>query len=130
MPLSTSIATLLAVGLGGAVGAIARYLLSVWTLQRFDSAFPIGTLLVNAIGALLIGVLFVLISEKAILAAHWRPLLVVGLLGSLTTFSTFSLELVSYLQQGAWSIAVAYILASVIICVALTWVGISLGRLL
>ncbi len=98
-------------------------------MARFDVGFWLGTLLVNAIGALLIGVLFVLISEKAVVAAHWRPLLVVGLLGSLTTFSTFSLELVTMLQQGAIGPAIAYILASVLICVTLTWAGIELARL-
>ena len=121
--------SLLAVALGGSLGAVLRYLISLWTMARFDVGFWLGTLLVNAIGALLIGVLFVLISEKAVVAAHWRPLLVVGLLGSLTTFSTFSLELVTMLQQGAIGPAIAYILASVLICVTLTWAGIELARL-
>lgn len=126
----TALPTLLAVGFGGALGAIARYLISVWTIQRFSNGFPLGTLLVNAIGAFLIGILFVFISERAIIAAQWRPLLVVGLLGSLTTFSTFSIETVTMLQQGQWISAIAYIVGSVIICLALTWAGIELARLI
>lgn len=87
-----------------------------------------GTLIANAIGALLIGVLFVVITEKGIIAESWRPLLVVGFLGALTTFSTFSLEAVGLLQQGEWPTAMVYILASVIICMLLTWAGIELAR--
>lgn len=87
-----------------------------------------GTLIANAIGALLIGVLFVVITEKGIIAESWRHLLVVGFLGALTTFSTFSLEAVGLLQQGEWPTAMVYILASVIICMLLTWAGIELAR--
>jgi CrcB protein len=87
-----------------------------------------GTLIANAIGALLIGVLFVVITEKGIITESWRPLLVVGFLGALTTFSTFSLEAVGLLQQGEWPTAMVYILASVIICMLLTWAGIELAR--
>ena len=128
--------TFLAVGLGGAFGAMLRYAISLWAVQRFDALIPtatfigrlMGTLIANAIGALLIGVLFVVITEKGIIAESWRPLLVVGFLGALTTFSTFSLEAVGLLQQGEWPTAMVYILASVIICMLLTWAGIELAR--
>ena len=128
--------TFLAVGLGGAFGAMFRYAISLWAVQRFDALIPtatfigrlMGTLIANAIGALLIGVLFVVITEKGIIAESWRPLLVVGFLGALTTFSTFSLEAVGLLQQGEWPTAMVYILASVIICMLLTWAGIELAR--
>ena len=128
--------TFLAVGLGGAFGAMLRYAISLWAVQRFDALMPtatfigrlMGTLIANAIGALLIGVLFVVITEKGIIAESWRPLLVVGFLGALTTFSTFSLEAVGLLQQGEWPTAMVYILASVIICMLLTWAGIELAR--
>ena len=128
--------TFLAVGLGGAFGAMLRYAISLWAVQRFDALMPtatyigrlMGTLIANAIGALLIGVLFVVITEKGIITESWRPLLVVGFLGALTTFSTFSLEAVGLLQQGEWPTAMVYILASVIICMLLTWAGIELAR--
>ena len=128
--------TFLAVGLGGAFGAMLRYAISLWAVQRFEALMPtatyigrlMGTLIANAIGALLIGVLFVVITEKGIITESWRPLLVVGFLGALTTFSTFSLEAVGLLQQGEWPTAMVYILASVIICMLLTWAGIELAR--
>jgi len=125
-------ATFMAVGLGGALGAMLRYAISLWTVQRFEALVPtaalLGTLIANAVGALLIGVLFVVITEKGLIVESWRPLLVVGFLGALTTFSTFSLETVGLLQQGEWLSAMVYILSSVIICLFLTWVGIELAR--
>ena len=125
-------ATFMAVGLGGALGAMLRYAISLWAVQRFEALVPtaalLGTLIANAVGALLIGVLFVVITEKGLIVESWRPLLVVGFLGALTTFSTFSLETVGLLQQGEWLSAMVYILSSVIICLFLTWVGIELAR--
>jgi len=122
----------MAVGLGGALGAMLRYAISLWAVQRFEALMPtaalIGTLSANAVGALLIGVLFVVITEKGLIAESWRPLLVVGFLGALTTFSTFSLETVGLLQQGEWLSAMVYVLSSVIICLFLTWAGIELAR--
>ncbi|MDB4456343.1 fluoride efflux transporter CrcB [bacterium] len=122
----------MAVGLGGALGAIFRYAISLWAIQRFEALLPtaalIGTLIANAVGAFLIGVLFVVITEKGIIAESWRPFLVVGFLGALTTFSTFSIETVGLLQQGEWLSAMVYILGSVIICLLLTWAGIELAR--
>ena len=122
----------MAVGLGGALGAMLRYAISLWAVQRFEALVPtaalLGTLIANAVGALLIGVLFVVITEKGLIAESWRPLLVVGFLGALTTFSTFSLETVGLLQQGEWLTAMVYVLGSVIICLFLTWAGIELAR--
>ncbi len=122
----------MAVGLGGALGAMLRVAISLWAVQRFEALVPtaalLGTLIANAVGALLIGALFVAITEKGLIAESWRPLLVVGFLGALTTFSTFSLETVGLLQQGEWLTAMVYVLGSVIICLFLTWAGIELAR--
>lgn len=120
------------IGLGGALGAMLRFAIAIWAVQRFEALLPtaalLGTLLANALGALLIGVLFVVITEKGLIAESWRPLLIVGFLGALTTFSTFSLEALGLLQQGEWLTAMVYMLGSVIICLFLTWVGIELAR--
>ena len=116
---------LLAVALGGSLGAVIRYLVSTWSLQRFGDGFPWGTLAVNLIGAFFIGLLVGWISARDV-AEWWRPLLVVGLLGSLTTFSTFSLELLNFVQRGELGLGVIYLLVSVLFCVALTYIGFSL----
>ena len=85
-----SVTTLVAVASGGAIGAILRYAISVWFVTNYSSGFPWPTLIANAIGALLIGILYVLIAEKGLVAVTWRPFLIIGLLGALTTFSSFS----------------------------------------
>ncbi len=130
--IQTTFSTFMVIGLGGALGAMLRFAISVWAVQRFESFLPtaalLGTLLANAIGALMIGVLFVVITEKGLIAESWRPLLIVGFLGALTTFSTFSLEALGLLQQGEWLTAMVYVLGSVIICLFLTWTGIELAR--
>lgn len=116
---------LLAVALGGSIGALLRYFVSVWSAQRFGDAFPWGTLAVNLIGSLLIGLLVGWIASKN-LAELWRSFLMVGLLGSLTTFSTFSLELLNFFQRGELITGVIYLLVSVVFGVGLAYLGYSL----
>ncbi|KGK41601.1 camphor resistance protein CrcB [Nitrincola sp. A-D6] len=119
---------MLAVALGGALGASARYWLSAW-LNTGDSRLPLGTLGINVLGSLLMGVVFVLIMEKARLSPDMRPLLMTGLLGGFTTFSTFSLEAVTLLNEGHHSAALIYILLSVILCIAALYLGLWFTRL-
>lgn len=122
--------TYLAIALGGAVGALSRYGLINLITSLAGNRLPWGTLLVNISGSLLIGVLYVLISEKMLLSGEARALLIVGFLGAFTTFSTFSLDTMLLIQQGWLLQAAGYILASVMICMLATWVGMVLARLL
>lgn len=92
----------LVVGLGGFVGAIARYLLTLWLMRVAGRGFPWGTLLVNLLGCLLIGLLMQLALQRSWMTEHMRLLLVTGVLGSLTTFSTFSFETLALVEGGAW----------------------------
>ena len=124
-----SVTTLVAVASGGAIGAILRYAISFWFVTNYSSNFPWPTLIANAIGALLIGILYVLIAEKELVAISLRPFLVIGLLGALTTFSSFSLETITLIEQAEWFLAVVYTLSSVLLCIMLTWLGIILTRL-
>ncbi|MDP1930669.1 MAG: fluoride efflux transporter CrcB [Gammaproteobacteria bacterium] len=115
----------LAVAAGGALGAVSRY----WLVSAMGaSRFPWGTLTVNVAGSVLIGVLYVLITEKAVLSEQWRALLVVGYLGAFTTFSTFSLDALMLLQDGRLLHAGLYVLGSVVICLLGAWLGIMLMR--
>jgi CrcB protein len=100
------------IGLGGAVGANARYLVGRWALERLGGGFPFGTLAANLIGCFLIGVVMATLMERAVEDQTWRLLLVVGVLGGYTTFSSFAFEAVTLLEQGRFARAAAYVLAS------------------
>lgn len=121
---------ILAVAAGGAVGAVLRWLLS-GTIQRLVGGdFPWGTLAVNALGSFLIGFLFVWLVERSTAGELWRLALTVGMLGALTTFSTYSLESLRLLQGGSYGPAMGNIFGQLVICLPLTWLGIQLARTL
>ncbi|WP_020680487.1 fluoride efflux transporter CrcB [Marinobacterium rhizophilum] len=120
---------LIAVAIGGSLGALGRYWVS-GLLNNAQGRLPLGTLACNVGGSLLMGVLFVLVLEKARLSPELRPLLMVGFLGAFTTFSTFALESVVMLQEGHVMSALIYVSLSVILCLAALYVGMSLTRLL
>lgn len=122
--------TTLAVACGGALGALARYWLHGAAERLNSTAFPVGTLLVNLIGSFLIGVAFVVLLEKLALADVWRPLVMIGFLGAMTTFSTFSLDALLLLQQGHYNSALLYVLGSVILCLTAVFAGIQISRFL
>ncbi|MDP5052775.1 MAG: fluoride efflux transporter CrcB [Congregibacter sp.] len=118
------------IALGGACGALARYGLSSHAHTLWGNAWPLGTLLINASGSLLIGVVFVML-ERSVIHPDWRSVLMVGFLGAFTTFSTFSLETVELWLQGQPGMAAGYALASVGCCVAAAAMGIyCTGRVL
>lgn len=119
---------LLWIGLAGAVGAVLRYLLTQGVMNAFGRGFPFGTLVVNVLGSFMVGVLFVVFWERAEAGELLRLVLIVGLLGSLTTFSAFSLDTWILVQHGAFLKAGANILANVAICLAATWLGIIATR--
>ena len=130
MQTSLSISVLLMVAVGGSLGAVLRYLVTLWSIQKFGDGFPWGTLLVNIVGAFFVGLMIALLQERTLLNPYWRPLVVVGALGSLTTFSMFSVEMLQFIERGNWALALAYMLSSVIICIALVAFGLQLGKLI
>ena len=106
---------------GGAFGAVMRYGASVGVYSLLGRGFPYGTLFVNVVGSMLMGVLSVVLLDRFIVEPEWRAAILVGLLGSFTTFSTFSIETLNLLEQGD-------IALSIIMCLAAVWFGIVLGR--
>ena len=121
---------LIFIALGGASGAVSRYLLASWAHELWESKMPVGTLLVNIMGSFAIGVVYVLLVERQLIHADWRGVLMVGFLGAFTTFSTFSLETITLLESGHVVHAVVYMLGSAILCVTVAGIAISLTRLL
>lgn len=119
---------LLAVALGGAIGALGRYWMSTWIYARLGADFPWGTLAVNVLGSLIMGFLYILLLERATLDPLWRALLMVGLLGAFTTFSTFSIETLSLLQSAQFLKAGLNIMLSVLLCITAAWLGLTIGR--
>lgn len=103
---------LLWVGVGGALGAITRYLLGLWIAECFGTAFPWGTMVVNVTGSLLIGLILTVLTDKVVADPAWRLLLVVGFLGGYTTFSSYTFEAMTLVSTGEWTLSLAYVLGS------------------
>jgi len=117
-----------AVAAGGAAGAVMRWLMAGAVQRWTGTAFPWGTFAVNALGSFLLGFLFVWLIERSTAGELTRLALTVGMLGAFTTFSTYSLESIRLLQEGALGMAAANVMGQVIVCLALTWLGIQLAR--
>jgi CrcB protein len=118
----------LAIAAGGAMGALMRYWLSNLIYECFGRGFPWGTLVVNVLGSLVMGVLFVIMTERTVWSPELRLGLMTGLLGALTTFSTFSLESVALLESGRFGMALSNAALSVVVCIAACWLGMLLAR--
>jgi len=119
---------LVAVALGGAAGAVMRWLMASGIQKMAGGAFPWGTFAVNALGSFMLGFLFVWLIERSTASDLLRLALTVGFMGAFTTFSTYSLESVRLLQEGAFSLAFGNIAGQVVVCLGLTWLGIQLAR--
>ena len=121
---------LLAIAGGGALGALARFLVSNGVYRLLGRDFPWGTLSVNLLGSFAMGLLFVLLLERSLLAPEPRAAIMIGFLGSFTTFSTFSLETLTLVEQGEILPALANVVVSVVVCIAACWAGIAAARAL
>ena len=97
-----SLATILAVASGGAIGATARMLINGWVNARVEHTLPFGTLTVNLLGSLLIGILFAYFHLNSHLSAHLKSFMITGILGALTTYSTFAIESFFLLEAGEY----------------------------
>ncbi|MDP6981158.1 MAG: fluoride efflux transporter CrcB [Myxococcota bacterium] len=114
--------------LGGALGATLRYALTVFVDQRIAALFPWGTLAVNALGCFLIGVVLTIFDQRELFSPVLRLFVVTGVLGAFTTFSTFSLESWRLVEAGRAGLAFANIAASLLLCLAATFVGIAVAQ--
>ncbi len=119
---------LLAVAAGGAVGAVGRYLVVSAVGHIFGTSFPLGTIVVNVVGSFVLGALIEALALAWSPPPELRAMLVVGVLGAFTTFSTFSMDVVLLYERGALGQAALYIAASVILSIAAFFLGLHLLR--
>jgi len=122
--------TLIFIAIGGSVGAVARYLVDARVSTLTGGGFPWGTFAINVSGSFLVGLLFALITERAALPAEWRGPLMIGFLGSYTTFSTWALESWRMVEDGAWLLAAGNLAGAVVVGVVAVVGGVTVGRLI
>ena len=120
---------LVLVGLGGFAGAVLRWLVDGWVSERNPTAFPLGTLAINLTGSFVLGVLFAWVIERNVLPPDVRLPLMVGFLGAYTTFSTFMLESWRLIEEGAYALAAANLVGSVVLGLVAVVAGLAVGRL-
>jgi CrcB protein len=120
--------TLVFIAVGGAFGAVSRYATSLGVYSLLGRNFPYGTLFVNVAGSFLMGVLSIMLLERFNLGPEWRAAILVGFLGSYTTFSTFSIETLNLLELGDINRAVLNMGLSLTLCLLAVWFGINVGR--
>lgn len=118
----------LAVAAGGALGSALRFWMSTWVHGIAGRGFPYGTLTVNVLGSFLMGLLCVLLIDKFNVSLEWRAALLTGVLGGFTTFSSFSMETLTLFEMGEPFKASLYILLSIAVCLAATWLGVVVAR--
>lgn len=119
---------LLAVAAGGALGSVGRYLAASAVGHAVGTGWPWGTLAVNVVGGFAIGLLAGLMALRWSVPAELRGFLITGILGGFTTFSAFSLELMTMIERHDWAPAAGYVLASVLLSLAAVAAGLALAR--
>ena len=118
------------VAVGGAIGSVARYLTGQFALRQFGPNFPWGTLAVNIVGSLAIGIFAELIARRFSAPQEWRLFIITGFLGGFTTFSAFSLDVAALADRGDLFLALAYIAASLLVSLFAVFAGLALMRAL
>jgi CrcB protein len=117
------------IGVGGFLGANARYLVASWAAQRFGTTFPYGTFIINVTGSFLLGMFLALLQDRVAIHPHYRLFFAVGFLGAYTTFSTFSYESLRLLQEGNMLLALINLFGSLAVGLFGVVLGFGLGRL-
>ena len=121
---------IIAIAVGGALGALSRFWATNLANLLFGSDFPYGIMIVNIAGSFAIGIVFILLVERSLLPTFLGAGLMVGFLGAFTTFSTFSLQALGLLESGRYLAAAMYIGGSVIICILAAALGMLIARLI
>jgi CrcB protein len=123
-----NLAAIAAVAAGGALGSVLRYGLSLSVHAFAGRGFPWGTFAVNVLGCFAMGILFVVFMDRLTNSTVLRAGVLIGVLGGFTTFSSFTIETINLIEEGAHLKALVNAMASLLVCVAATWVGVVIGR--
>lgn len=118
----------LMIAIGGALGSMVRFAAVSYITPLLSYRFPLGTFVVNLVGSFLIGLAYVLLVEKSILAVEWRLFFITGILGGFTTFSAFSLEMLQMWQEGHVAQSILYAASSVVLGLLCAYVGMLLAQ--
>ncbi len=124
-----SVTTFLTVAAGGAIGASLRFSATLWATRAFGPGFPYGTLGVNVVGSLIMGIAAALLFERS--PDSWSrlaPFLMSGVLGGFTTFSAYSLDALGMIERGATAQALIFIVGSVVLSIGAAWAGLAVVR--
>jgi len=119
----------LAIAAGASMGAVCRWWVVLLMQRLLGAGYPWATLLVNAVGSFVLGFLVIWFLDKTHLSDLLRLLLTVGFLGSFTTFSTFSVETIRLMEQGSILVTLVHTIGSVVLCVAMAWLGMLLAKM-
>ncbi len=118
----------IAIVIGGALGSLCRYFMSMNIYLLLGKSFPYGTLAVNILGSIIMGSVYILVMEKITISEELRAGITVGFLGAFTTFSAFSIETMNLIESGEITKAGLNIILSVILCIVGCWLGMSITR--
>lgn len=120
--------SIISIAIGGAAGSLCRYGMSNGIYLLLGRSFPYGTLAVNILGSFVMGIVYILMIERASISEELRAGITIGLLGAFTTFSTFSIETINLIESGEILKAGLNILFSVTLCIVGCWLGMNLSR--
>ena len=122
-------ARLISIGFAGFAGTLARYWLSGWIARRFGETFPAGTLIVNIAGCFAAGFLSYSLFERFLVSETVRTILLIGLLGGFTTFSSFGLQTLNLLRDGEFGLALLNVAVSNVAGLTMVWLGFTIAKI-
>ena len=118
----------LIISIGAALGANARYWLGGWAAEKFGTAFPYGTLIINLAGSFLLGLFITLITDRFLIDPNWRLLIAIGFFGSYTTFSSYTFESMSLIFENQWLLGLFNLFGSALLGGLAVLLGVLLAR--